>query len=77
MYRRGFSLNRLRNTARRYAYRVRGGRRAGSPAAWLAGAGCVLLILCLVCVGLAALALIYLFPVRVESLAPLAGWIRF
>jgi hypothetical protein len=40
MYRRGFSVNSLRNSARSYYYRF---QRVRNPRAWLVGAGCLLL----------------------------------
>jgi hypothetical protein len=81
-YRRGgFSVNRLRNQARNVMYRA---RRVRSPGAWLAGVGCIVLLLCVVCVGAAFVAVyLYLQPVQSSLSLPLlaalglawpAGW---
>lgn len=63
MYRRGFSVNSLRNSARSYYYRF---QRVRNPRAWLAGAGCLLLAIIAGCcvVGTAA---VYLLLTRASS----------
>jgi len=69
MYRRGFSVNSLRNSARSYYYRF---QRLPNPRTWLIGGGCVVLALLGLCCLLAAVAAFYLLnPVQRSALDPL------
>lgn len=55
-------MNRLRNQARNLMYRA---RRVRSPGAWIAGVGCLVLLLLVVCVAVACLAVyFYLQPLQ-------------
>lgn len=48
MYRRGFSFNSLRYRAQTLFNRA---RRVRNPMVWAVGAGCLLIVLCIACVG--------------------------
>jgi hypothetical protein len=48
MYRRGFSVNTLRYRAQNLINRA---RRQRNPVVWAVGAGCLLIVLCVLCVG--------------------------
>jgi len=48
MYRRGFSLNTLRYRGQQLFNRA---RRVRNPMVWAVGAGCLLIVLCILCVG--------------------------
>jgi len=65
MYRRGFSVNTLRYRAQSLLNRA---RRARNPWVWAVGVGCLLIIVCLLCVGLVAFGIyLYLAPATVTS----------
>ncbi len=62
MYRRGFSVNSLRNSARGYYYRF---QRVRNYRGWLAGAGClVVAVLAACCVVAVAVAFLLLNPAQ-------------
>jgi hypothetical protein len=48
MYRRGFSVNSLRYRGQQMLNRA---RRVRNPMVWAVGAGCLLIVLCIACVG--------------------------
>lgn len=71
MYRRGFSINSLRNSARSYYYRF---QRVRNPRAWMAAAGCLVVsLLAACCVVVVAVAVLLLNPASRGALAPLLG----
>jgi hypothetical protein len=61
MYRRGFSVNSLRNSARSSYYRL---QRMRNPRAWMAGIGCTVVALIGVCCLLAIFVVYLLLPAQ-------------